>query len=85
MRFGIFTFSRAPYADIAKHFRVAEELGFVFSAGKQPTYARVEPPQDAKSFGEHPPPVVAASNVGKFVPPRGATACGFPRRPITRH
>ena len=26
MRFGIFTFSRAPYAEIARHFRVAEEL-----------------------------------------------------------
>ena len=28
MRFGIFTFSRAPYDDIARTFRQAEELGF---------------------------------------------------------
>jgi alkanesulfonate monooxygenase SsuD/methylene tetrahydromethanopterin reductase-like flavin-dependent oxidoreductase (luciferase family) len=29
MRFGIFTFSRAPYAEMARHFHLAEELGFV--------------------------------------------------------
>jgi alkanesulfonate monooxygenase SsuD/methylene tetrahydromethanopterin reductase-like flavin-dependent oxidoreductase (luciferase family) len=28
MRFGIFTFSRTPYAEITKTFRLAEELGF---------------------------------------------------------
>ena len=28
MRFGIFTFSRAPYAEIMRTFRLAEELGF---------------------------------------------------------
>jgi alkanesulfonate monooxygenase SsuD/methylene tetrahydromethanopterin reductase-like flavin-dependent oxidoreductase (luciferase family) len=28
MRFGIFTLSRAPYAEIARYFRLAEELGF---------------------------------------------------------
>jgi alkanesulfonate monooxygenase SsuD/methylene tetrahydromethanopterin reductase-like flavin-dependent oxidoreductase (luciferase family) len=28
MRFGIFTFSRAPYAEIARNFQAAEELGF---------------------------------------------------------
>jgi alkanesulfonate monooxygenase SsuD/methylene tetrahydromethanopterin reductase-like flavin-dependent oxidoreductase (luciferase family) len=28
MRFGIFSFSRAPYGDLAERFRLAEELGF---------------------------------------------------------
>jgi alkanesulfonate monooxygenase SsuD/methylene tetrahydromethanopterin reductase-like flavin-dependent oxidoreductase (luciferase family) len=28
MRFGIFSFSRAPYGDLARRFRLAEELGF---------------------------------------------------------
>ena len=28
MRFGIFTFSRAPYAEIARNFQAAEDLGF---------------------------------------------------------
>ena len=28
MRFGVFTFSRAPYGELARHFRVAEALGF---------------------------------------------------------
>ena len=47
MRFGIFTFSRAPYAEIARHFRVAEELGFVSAWVNDdlmvPDYADFEP------------------------------------------
>jgi alkanesulfonate monooxygenase SsuD/methylene tetrahydromethanopterin reductase-like flavin-dependent oxidoreductase (luciferase family) len=55
MRFGIFTFSRAPYAEIARHFRTAEELGFVSAWVNDdlmvPDYADFEP---------RPPLVVAA-------------------------
>jgi alkanesulfonate monooxygenase SsuD/methylene tetrahydromethanopterin reductase-like flavin-dependent oxidoreductase (luciferase family) len=47
MRFGIFTFSRAPYAEIAGHFRTAEELGFVSAWVNDdlmvPDYADFEP------------------------------------------
>jgi alkanesulfonate monooxygenase SsuD/methylene tetrahydromethanopterin reductase-like flavin-dependent oxidoreductase (luciferase family) len=47
MRFGIFTFSRAPYAEIARHFRVAEELGFASAWVNDdlmvPDYADFEP------------------------------------------
>jgi alkanesulfonate monooxygenase SsuD/methylene tetrahydromethanopterin reductase-like flavin-dependent oxidoreductase (luciferase family) len=47
MRFGIFTFSRAPYAEIARHFRTAEELGFVSAWVNDdlmvPDYADFEP------------------------------------------
>jgi alkanesulfonate monooxygenase SsuD/methylene tetrahydromethanopterin reductase-like flavin-dependent oxidoreductase (luciferase family) len=47
MRFGIFTFSRAPYAEIAGHFRVAEELGFASAWINDdlmvPDYADFEP------------------------------------------
>ena len=47
MRFGIFTFSRAPYAEIAGHFRVAEELGFASAWVNDdlmvPDYADFEP------------------------------------------
>ena len=47
MRFGIFTFSRAPYADIARHFRVAEEIGFASAWVNDdlmvPDYADFEP------------------------------------------
>src|SRR4051794_34988175 len=46
-RFGIFTFSRAPYSEIARHFRVAEELGFgsawVNDDLMVPDYADFEP------------------------------------------
>jgi alkanesulfonate monooxygenase SsuD/methylene tetrahydromethanopterin reductase-like flavin-dependent oxidoreductase (luciferase family) len=47
MRFGIFTFSRAPYAEIARHFHIAEELGFVSAWINDdlmvPDYADFEP------------------------------------------
>ena len=47
MRFGIFTFSRAPYADIASTFRLAEELGFASAWVNDdlmvPDYADFEP------------------------------------------
>jgi alkanesulfonate monooxygenase SsuD/methylene tetrahydromethanopterin reductase-like flavin-dependent oxidoreductase (luciferase family) len=47
MRFGIFTFSRAPYVEIARHFRVAEELGFASAWVNDdlmvPDYADFEP------------------------------------------
>jgi len=47
MRFGVFTFSRAPYAEIAGHFRVAEQLGFVSAWVNDdlmvPDYADFEP------------------------------------------
>jgi alkanesulfonate monooxygenase SsuD/methylene tetrahydromethanopterin reductase-like flavin-dependent oxidoreductase (luciferase family) len=47
MQFGIFTFSRAPYADIARHFRGAEELGFASAWINDdlmvPDYADFEP------------------------------------------
>jgi alkanesulfonate monooxygenase SsuD/methylene tetrahydromethanopterin reductase-like flavin-dependent oxidoreductase (luciferase family) len=47
MQFGIFNFSRAPYSEIARHFRDAEQLGF--SSGwvdddlLVPEYADLEP------------------------------------------
>src|ERR687894_2469675 len=47
MRFGIFTFSRAPYAEITRHFHLAEELGFVSAWINDdlmvPDYADFEP------------------------------------------
>jgi alkanesulfonate monooxygenase SsuD/methylene tetrahydromethanopterin reductase-like flavin-dependent oxidoreductase (luciferase family) len=47
MRFGIFTFSRAPYAEIARSFRLAEELGFASAWVNDdlmvPDYADFEP------------------------------------------
>jgi len=47
MRFGIFTFSRAPYAEIARNFQVAEELGFTSAWVNDdlmvPDYADFEP------------------------------------------
>jgi alkanesulfonate monooxygenase SsuD/methylene tetrahydromethanopterin reductase-like flavin-dependent oxidoreductase (luciferase family) len=47
MRFGIFTFSRAPYAEIARNFRVAEEIGFTSAWINDdlmvPDYADFEP------------------------------------------
>lgn len=47
MRFGIFTFSRAPYAEIASTFRLAEELGFASAWVNDdlmvPDYADFEP------------------------------------------
>ncbi len=47
MEFGIFTFSRAPYAEIARNFRLAEELGFVSAWVNDdlmvPDYADFEP------------------------------------------
>jgi alkanesulfonate monooxygenase SsuD/methylene tetrahydromethanopterin reductase-like flavin-dependent oxidoreductase (luciferase family) len=47
MRFGIFTFSRAPYVEIARHFQVAEELGFASAWVNDdlmvPDYADFEP------------------------------------------
>jgi alkanesulfonate monooxygenase SsuD/methylene tetrahydromethanopterin reductase-like flavin-dependent oxidoreductase (luciferase family) len=47
MRFGIFSFGRAPYADVAARFRLAEELGFasawVDDDVLTPDYADFEP------------------------------------------